>query len=71
MADPTYVKDEVEANVEWHVAWTLSEILNDNAPIGWSRYCGTARCLLAAWDMTPKATDTPPAAAPAETDRQP
>lgn len=52
--DPTYIKDEIEANQEWHVAWVLSEILNDNAPIGWSRYIGTAQCLLAAFDIRAK-----------------
>ncbi len=54
MNDPTYVETEIEANITWHVAWVLSEILNDNAPIGWSKYIGEARCLLAAFDMTPK-----------------
>lgn len=54
MHDPTYVKDEINANPEWRLAFILSEILNDNAPIRWSNYLGTARCLLAAYDMTPK-----------------
>ena len=54
MNDPTYVKDEIEANPEWHVAWVLSEIQNDNAPIGWSKYILTAQCLLAAFDMKKK-----------------
>ena len=41
LPDPTYVKEEIEANPEWHVAWVLSEILNDNAPIGWSGSVGS------------------------------
>jgi hypothetical protein len=53
MTDPTYRKSEIEANLEWHVAWVLSEIENDNAPIGWSRHINTARCLLAAFDIKP------------------
>ena len=29
MNDPTYVKDEIEANPAWDLAFTLSEIQND------------------------------------------
>lgn len=49
--DPTYVKEQIEANPVWYLAWTLSEIQNDDAPIGWSKYISTARCLMAseAW----------------------
>lgn len=52
--DPTYDIEQIKANPEWHVAWVLSEIENDRAPIGWGKYLPTARCLLAAFDMTPK-----------------
>lgn len=54
MADPTYVRADIEANPEWHLAFVLSEIQNDGAPIGWSRYILTARCLLAAFDIRAK-----------------
>ena len=54
MTDPTYNKDEIKANPVWHVAWVLSEIQNDGAPMGWSKYIYTAECLLAAFDMKPK-----------------
>ena len=54
LPDPTYVKAEIEANPEWHLAFVLSEIVNDNAPIGWSEQILTARCLLAAFDIKPK-----------------
>lgn len=54
MSDPTYVKAEIEANPEWELAFTLSEIMNDNAPIGWSKYCLTAKCLLAAYEIKRK-----------------
>lgn len=54
MPDPTYVKEEIEANPVWQVAWVLSEIENDGAPIGWSKYIGTAKCLLAAFEMKRK-----------------
>jgi hypothetical protein len=57
-ADPTYNTELIQANRLWHVAWVLSEIRNDSAPIGWSRYISDAECLLAAFDMTPKRAPT-------------
>ena len=56
MRDQTYVRADIEANPVWQLAYTLSEILNDNAPIGWSRYISTAECLLANYDIKPKVT---------------
>jgi hypothetical protein len=38
MSDPTYVKSEIDANPTWKLAFELSEIDNDNAPIGWFKY---------------------------------
>lgn len=54
MSDPTYEREKIEANPEWDVAFTLSEIFNDSAPLGWGKYIGRAQCLLAAYDMTKK-----------------
>lgn len=54
MADPTYVRAEIDANPEWELAFTLSEIMNDNAPIGWWKYVSPARCLLAAYEIKRK-----------------
>ena len=54
MSDPTYERDKIRANPEWDLAFVLSEIENDSAPIGWSRYIGTAKCLLAHYDIKPK-----------------
>lgn len=54
MSDPTYVREEISANPEWDLAFVLSEIMNDNAPIGWGRYISTAQCLLAAFDIKRK-----------------
>lgn len=51
MDDPTYNREEIATNPEWQLAWVLSEILNDAAPLGWSKYVSTARCLLAAYEM--------------------
>jgi hypothetical protein len=52
--DPTYVKAEIDANDAWHLAFRLSEVDNDQAPIGWSRYVPMARWLLENFDMKPK-----------------
>lgn len=54
MNDPTYVKSEIEANPEWKLAYSLSEMLNDNAPIGWRKYIPTARYLLSYYDIRKK-----------------
>jgi len=54
MRDPTYAKDEIEANPVWQLAFSLSEIENDNAPLGWGDYIFAAECLLAAYDIKRK-----------------
>lgn len=54
MIDPTYDRQAIRDNPEWDLAFVISEIENDNAPIGWSRYIGTAKCLLAHYDITTK-----------------
>lgn len=54
MADPTYNKEEIAANPVWELAFSLSEIENDIAPIGWGRYISTASCLLVNYDMKRK-----------------
>lgn len=56
MNDPTYNREEIDANPEWQLAFSLSEIQNDNAPIGWSQYIGTARCLLDYYEIKRKET---------------
>lgn len=58
MSDPTYEKAKIDANQEWSLAFAMSEIMNDNAPLGWSRYIIPARCLLDAYNITPKAGTT-------------
>lgn len=54
MADPTYDTEAIKHNPVWELAFSLSEILNDNAPIGWGRYIVAAECLLARYEMTLK-----------------
>lgn len=55
MRDPTYVREQIDMNPEWRLAFVLSEIMNDGAPIGWGRYISTAKCLLANHNIEPKA----------------
>lgn len=46
MTDPTYDRARIDADVVWELAFSLSEIMNDNAPIGWAKYIPIAECLL-------------------------
>lgn len=59
ITDPTYSQAEIEANPEWQLAFILSEIQNDNAPIGWSKYIPVARCLLVGYDIRKKRVEAP------------
>lgn len=43
MKDPTYIRAEIDANPVWKRAFYLSELRNDNAPIGWSDYIAEAK----------------------------
>jgi hypothetical protein len=54
MIDPTYVKSEINSNPVWELAFTISELQNDNAPIGWSRYTTLAEMLLAIYEVKRK-----------------
>lgn len=54
MSDPTYVKDLIDANPVWKLAFELSEFDNDNAPIGWSRYISMASLLLSKYELIEK-----------------
>lgn len=38
MIDPTYNISDIKKNPLWYTAWIISECLNDNAPLGWSKY---------------------------------
>ena len=54
MADPTYAREDIRANPVWDVAFVLSEIQNDGAPIGWGRYISTAKCLMSTFEIRRK-----------------
>lgn len=55
LPDPTYDRDEIRSKPEWDLAWTISEIMNDNAPIGWSSYIFLAQCLQSKYEIKIKA----------------
>ena len=46
MIDPTYIKEKIDRNPVWKLAFQLSEIDNDNAPIRWSRYIPMAQYVI-------------------------
>ena len=54
-SDPTYLIDKIREKPEWDLAWTLSELMNDNAPIGWGEYIWIAELLLRKYTITKKA----------------
>jgi len=52
--DPTYVKEDIDRIPAWKLAFFLSEIDNDNAPIGWGRYIQMAEFLLRKYKIEEK-----------------
>lgn len=50
MSDPTYDHEVIRKNPIWNEAFILSEVLNDNAPLGWGRYVYAAEELALAQD---------------------
>lgn len=54
MNDPTYIKSDINDNPIWKLAWQLSEIDNDNAPINWGRYIPMARWIIENYNIKEK-----------------
>jgi hypothetical protein len=54
MSDPTYDRTVIDADPVWKLAFVMSEIANDGAPIGWGKYIPLAHGLLAIYDLTEK-----------------
>ena len=52
--DPTCIRKEITANPRWALAFRLSEVHNDNAPIGWGGYISLATWLLTNFEMKEK-----------------
>jgi len=55
LGDPTYIPEEIEENPAWQLAFSLSEMMNDAAPIGWSKYIFAAEGLLSRFEIKLKA----------------
>lgn len=53
MTDPTYVQELININPVWKLAFFMSEIDNDNAPIGWGKYIILARAILEKYKLEP------------------
>lgn len=58
MNDPTYNKELINANPVWKLAWTMSEIENDGAPLGWGKYISLARGLSYNYEFKEKRNET-------------
>lgn len=54
MDDPTYNVEEINKNPVWQLAYSLSEIMNDDAPLGWAKYIFAAECLLSNYKIERK-----------------
>ena len=52
MNDPTYDKEVIDANPVWELAFMISEMTNDNAPIGWSGNIMLAGMLIDKYTIT-------------------
>lgn len=46
MTDPTYDTERIKLDPIWYLAFRMSEVDNDNAPIGWFKYIHLARYVL-------------------------
>lgn len=57
MDDPTYDRKVINCNPVWDLAYFMSEAMNDNAPIGWSRYICTAKYILDHFDVKRKCSN--------------
>ena len=51
MKDPTYVRKDINNNPAWKLAFIMSELVNDGAPIGWGNYIILAEGIIAHYDM--------------------
>lgn len=52
--DPTYIKEVIDSKPEWKLAFELSEVDNDNAPLGWFDYIHLAHHLLLKYELKEK-----------------
>jgi len=52
--DPTYNMDIINSKPDWKLAFELSEVDNDNAPIGWFSYIHLASHLNRKYEIKTK-----------------
>ena len=50
--DPTYNMDEIASNPEWKLAFLISEVLNDQAPLGWGNYTSVASVIMRRYKLS-------------------
>jgi len=49
-----YEQDKINSNPKLELAWSISQILDDNAPINWWKHKSLATCLLANYKIEKK-----------------
>ncbi len=49
--DFTYDMEVIKTKPEWQLAWVMSEVMNNRAPIGWSKYIPHAQNILSTFDI--------------------
>lgn len=52
--DKTYDRKVIDKDPIWKLAFWMSEIDNDNAPIGWNNYIPLARSLTDKYELVEK-----------------
>ena len=60
MSDPTYDRKLIDANPVWKQAFKLSEMNNDNAPLGWFFYVPAAMAMMKKGSAESQAVDFKP-----------
>ena len=51
MGDPTYDRERIDKNPVWRLAFKLSEMDNEIAPVGWSDYIYKAEHILEEYEL--------------------
>lgn len=52
--DPTFNLEVINADPDMELAFCMSELENDNAPIGWSKYLPLAKMLRSHYNISRK-----------------
>ena len=47
MSDPTYDRKAINRKTTWKIAYLISEMTNDDAPVGWGRFIPVAEVIVA------------------------